>query len=286
MLYIIYIFPKTQSMEGPIISAEWLNEHMNHPRLVILDTSMERTSLQNGTGEGVLPGSRYFDLKGAFSAFDARYPNTFPDKDQFEAGARALGIGQDSLIVCYDHKGIFSSARVRWMFTYFGHPSVYVLDGGLPGWTKAGYEVEAEYSDVFKNGDFVAKATDRKIVDLSYITSEERESKSLLVDARSAGRFNGSQAEPREGLRSGAIPGSINIPFADLLEEGHLKPRVELEEKMRVCTDSKRKEELVFTCGSGVTACVLGLAYEYITGDNDYAIYDGSWTEYASEIPE
>jgi len=271
-------------MEGPIISAAWLAEHRNHPRLVVLDASMGNTFSSNEGGKVVIPGAQHFDLKGAFSVAGAKYPNSFPSAAQFQAGARGLGIGSESIIVCYDDRGIFSSARARWMFRVFGHEQVFVLNGGLLGWIAAGYNVEDDYSSAGKEGDFVAELRSDRVVDLSYITAEGREQQCTLVDARSAGRFGGSAEEPRADLRSGSIPGSVNVPFANLLEDGHFKDKREVESVLQRCTE--RENDLVFSCGSGVTACVLGLAYEWVTGKEDYRVYDGSWTEYASEFPE
>ena len=271
-------------MEGPIISAAWLAEYRNHPRLVVLDASMGNTFSSNEGGKVVIPGAQHFDLKGAFSVAGAKYPNSFPSAAQFQAGARGLGIGSESIIVCYDDRGIFSSARARWMFRVFGHERVFVLNGGLPGWIAAGYDVEDSYTVAGKEGDFVAELRADRMVDLSYIAAEGREQQCTLVDARSAGRFDGSAEEPRAGLRSGSIPGSFNVPFANLLEDGHFKDKREVESVLQQCTE--RENDLVFSCGSGVTACVLGLAYEWVTGKEDYRVYDGSWTEYASEFPD
>ena len=271
-------------MEAPIISAAWLADHLIHPDLVLLDASMAGPAHANGGQKVVIPGAQHFDLKGVFSDGASKYPNAFPSVAQFQAGARGLGIGSESIIVCYDDRGIFSSARARWMFRVFGHERVFVLNGGLPGWIAAGYDVEDDYSSAGKEGDFVADLATERVVDLGYITAEGREQQCTLVDARSAGRFDGSAEEPRAGLRSGSIPGSVNVPFANLLEDIHFKDKREVEAAMQRCTE--RENDLVFSCGSGVTACVLGLAYEWVTGKEDYRVYDGSWTEYATEFPE
>lgn len=268
-------------MSSPFISANWLKEHLEDASLILLDASSRPISSNEREGKIAIPGAQYFDLGGTFSDSGAKYPNTFPSEEQFNIEARKLGVHQKSLVVVYDDKGIFNSARVRWMFRTMGLSEVYVLDGGLPGWIKAGFKTVNSYKVPSNAGDFNGSIKKNSIVGLAVIQSEARIKECVLADARSAGRFSGHLPEPRAGLRSGSIPGSINIPFQSLLEDGYVKPKKEVAQYFEWAQNSAKQP--IFTCGSGVTACITGMVYEWLVGNDNYAIYDGSWTEYASE---
>lgn len=268
-------------MEAPFISANWLREHLEKDTLALLDASSLPISSGQRALKKAIPGARYFDLGGTFSDQNAPYPNTFPSEEQFNHQARKLGLNKNSLIVIYDDKGIFNSARVRWMFKAMGHKDVYVLNGGLTGWVNAGFETANSYGSGANAGNFNGILEKNRIVDLDFIQSEKRSVGCVLADARSSGRFSGNAPEPRAGLRSGNIPGSINIPFESLLDNGFVKSKTEVANYFEWAKDESKRP--IFTCGSGVTACIIGLVYEWLTGNDSYAIYDGSWTEYASE---
>lgn len=268
-------------MTQPLVSSKWLHEHLSDPKLIILDASLKskKSQLSSDLKDSYIPGSLYFDLSGTFSDPNSAFPNTFPDAERFENGCRELGIDQDSIIVVYDCSGIYTSPRVWWMFKVMGHDKVYVLDGGLPDWVNNGYTTVGQYRTVDKAGNFKSDLMSGQVKDIDFVKANISNQDYLLVDARSAGRFDGTAQEPREGLRSGHIPNSINIPFGDLLINGKYKPADEI----RAIFDNKGVDErpLVFSCGSGVTACILLLASE-ITRKNDTSVYDGSWTEWAS----
>lgn len=268
-------------MMSPLTTSEWLQEHLNDSNLVILDTSLE------GNMEGkqpeyagqVIKGARYFDLKHAFSDPNGAFPNTFPSAEHFEKAARDLGINNTSKIVVYDDLGIYTSPRVWWMFKVMGHTNVHVLDGGLPDWVQKGFETVDEYSKPESKGNFTADFNPIPVKNMDFVKANISSEEMLLIDARSAGRFDGTKPEPRAGLRSGHIPGSVNIPFQSLLEDGKYKSKEELKKIFQQVGVGDKP--LLFSCGSGVTACVVLLASEMVQ-NNPTAVYDGSWTEWAS----
>ncbi|MBL4592312.1 MAG: sulfurtransferase [Flavobacteriales bacterium] len=260
-------------MNTPLVSTEWLNEHLNDDDLVILDVS-QKIAVDNIA----IAGARYFDVKNVFSDATSEFPNTFPSAAQFEAGCQQLGIDSDSKIVVYDNKGVFLSPRVWWMFTTFGHQNVAVLDGGLPEWLANSYETETGFDSEFDQGDFKAQLQPKQVIAYDFVKANLSTKKALLIDARSAGRFNGTESEPRKDLRGGNIPGSINLPYTEVLAKGKFKSIPELKEVFRNLETENRP--FVFTCGSGVTACIILLASELVM-QHENAMYDGSWTEWA-----
>ncbi len=266
---------------NPLVSSEWLSENMNLKDLVILDAS----PLKNASGKQTeiknkkIPGARFFDIKKVFSDPNSTFPNTFPSIEQFEHGCQTLGISNSSKIIVYDNLGIYTSPRVWWMFKTMGHKDVAVLDGGLPNWIIDGYETKTNFSPTHEKGDFTCKFDSSQVANLDFIQSNITQKEHLVIDARSEGRFNGTIEEPRPGLRSGHIPNSVNIPFESLLVDGKFKSETELKQFFENIGIDDRP--LIFSCGSGITACIVLLAADLIL-KNDTSIYDGSWTEWAS----
>lgn len=267
-------------MKKPLISSQWLFENLNHPDLIILDASQKViTSTNVNPNENIrITGARYFDLKNNFSDKSADLPNTLPNASQFELECQKLGINEHSLIVVYDNLGIYSSPRVWWMLKIMGHKNVAVLNGGLPDWIEADHSTEKIEVKEYSKGDFTARLIPENIKDYTFIKSNLNNPNNLVIDARSEGRFNGTAPEPRPGLRSGSIPNSFNIPFGDVLENGQYKSKVELTKIFSELNPENKK--LVYSCGSGLTACILLLASEIVLS-NKTAVYDGSWTEWA-----
>lgn len=260
----------------PIVGAQWLATYLTAPNLVILDASVGDYA---GATEGI-PGARAFDIDGEFSAPEGVH--TMLSAVEFEHKARALGINKDSAVVIYDRQGMFSAARGWFMFVAMGFDNVAVLDGGLPAWQEAGYQQLPLDCGPFIPGSFLAE--DREIfVDALTTKAMAGHDSAQVIDARSAERFAGKAPEPRPGLRAGHIPGSVNLPFTSLLDEqGKFRQPDEIKRAIDEVADGK--ELLVFTCGSGVTACVDALA-AYVSGYQQIAVYDGSWAEYGAEDP-
>jgi thiosulfate/3-mercaptopyruvate sulfurtransferase len=264
-------------MKNPIVSVKWLHEHLNNPDLIILDASQQVNQAKvESQYQGIqIKGARYFDIKNDFSDTNNPLPNTLPSPEAFAKAAQNLGINNDSKIVVYDSLGVYSSPRAWWLFKIMGHSSVWVLDGGLPEWAKQGYEVEKTQKRDYALGNFVSKFKPEMFKTKEQILENITTKEAVLIDARSQDRFLGETEEPREGLRSGHIPGSINIPYTDLLHDGKFLPKKELEKIL-----PQGHKPLLFSCGSGVTACIDLIAYELIENKNPKAIYDGSWTEW------
>jgi len=263
-----------------IVSSHWLHEHLNNPDLIILDAS-QPTNQAGKKSEFInvqIKGSRYVDLKNTFSDANSEFPNTLSSQENFEKDARKLGINNSSIIVIYDNLGVYTSPRVWWMFKAMGHEAVAILDGGLPDWVEHGFETEQKLISKVESGNFEANFQSELVVDYSFVLSNIKTENSLLIDARSAGRFNGTESDPRKGLKSGHIENSINIPFESVLENGKFKSIVALNSVFEELQNEKRP--LLFSCGSGITACIVMLAAELVLY-NKKAVYDGSWTEWA-----
>jgi thiosulfate/3-mercaptopyruvate sulfurtransferase len=266
-------------MIGNLVTSTWLKANINLPDLILLDASQYSNS-NNSLEENriQIPHSISFDLK-VFSEVNSPYPNTLPTTQHFEQKAQALGINNSSTIVVYDSEGIYTSPRVWWLFKTMGHQNVAVLDGGLPAWINNGFETVAILTTkTLKRGNFTANFNHKLVRTFKDITTNLKTQEELVIDSRSHDRFFAIVPEPRKGLRGGHIPNSVNIPFELVLENGHLKTNEELTKIFNQFNLANKT--LTFTCGSGVTACILYLASEQIL-ENTKAIYDGSWTEWA-----
>lgn len=271
-------------ISSPIVSVEWLHKHLNHPNLVLLDATIPKvTSNESDSNETQIPSARFFDLKKKFSDVSAPFPNTFPVIEQFTKEAQNLGINKNSAIVVYDDKGIYSSPRVWWLFKAFGFNNIAVLNGGFPAWKKAKLETEIKQKYKWKKGNFKASLQTQFVKFFNDIKQESQNTSQQIIDARSEKRFKSLVPEPREGLRSGTIPNSKNIPFEALLNENYFKSIDEL--KLIFNTFTNQDNNITFTCGSGITACVLALGAELAELKN-VSVYDGSWTEWGTLIKE
>lgn len=264
---------------NPVVQITWLREHLNDPELVILDASpgSNVSGLLPEYTEVQIPGARQFDLKKNFSNKAHKMPNMLPSPEQFETECQKLGINTRSSIVIYDNLGVYMSPRVWWMFRAMGHENVTVLDGGLSAWIEAGLPTEPISQKAYKPGDFKANFDSHRVKTAEQIMENIKTQQALVLDARSKGRFNGTSPEPRAELRSGHIPGSLNLPFKEVLDNGYFKSKAELSNIF--INLAKTQQPLIFSCGSGITACIIMLAAELVL-DNDKAVYDGSWTEW------
>lgn len=269
----------------PLLSTAALQDHLDDPRLVVLDASWYLPSSGRDARAEFLhariPRARFFDLDLA-SDHSTSLPHMLPTPAEFEAVARALGVCADSTVVVYDGSGVnLSAARVWWMFRTFGHARVAVLDGGLGLWRAEGRATEQGEPAPLRPGDFVARLQSERIRSLDEVRAGIGRGDTLIVDARPAGRFWGRDPEPRPGLRGGHIPGSVNVPYADLVDaRGRLLPREALRQRLRSAgLDPARP--VVASCGSGTSACAILLALE-VLGDPPGALYDGSWTEWGA----
>ncbi len=263
-----------------LVSIQWLHQNLNNQDLILLDSSLSSTvqGKISGLNTKTIPGAKYFDLKGKFSDQNSPFPNTFPSKEQFEIECQKLGINNQSKIVVFDNMGIYSSPRVWWMFNVMGHDNISVLDGGLPEWIDKGFPVTTRKQEPDFSGNFKGSFKNQFIKTYQEILENLSLNSFTVIDARSEGRFNGIEKEPRKHLKSGHISNSINIPYNEVLDKGKFKNRNELEELFE--KNCNGKKELVFSCGSGLTACIVMLAYE-LANKKSKTIYDGSWSEWA-----
>jgi thiosulfate/3-mercaptopyruvate sulfurtransferase len=264
---------------NPLVSINWLSENLNAPNLVILDVSLE-SNVANIEVEfpGIqIKGARYFDLKGSFSDLESPLPNTLPHPEAFALACRKLGVNNNSTIVVYDNIGIYASPRVWWMFKSMGHKSIAVLDGGLPAWKNKNYPTESIQTQELPEGNFKAVFNSNFQKKASQILENITSKKAVVIDARSNGRFCGLVPETRENLKSGHIPNAVNLPFLEVLKDGKFLLSTEISAIFKKLNIDKQPK--IFTCGSGLTACIIMLASEIISEDNHF-LYDGSWTEW------
>jgi thiosulfate/3-mercaptopyruvate sulfurtransferase len=266
---------------SPLVDVSWLRCCLGDPLLVLFDASWHLPAAgRDGAAEFLdahIPGARHFDFDRRIRDLKTDLPHMLPPPEIFEREVRALGVRRDSVIVCYDSLGIFTSPRVWWMFRAMGHDAVAVLDGGLPAWRDAGGAVVAGPAAAAVPGDFVARLQPARIADLEQVRAALSDPHVRVLDARSTGRFTGRDPEPRPGLRGGHMPGAANLPFGELLDG--VRFRNPGDRAARLAGAAGNAQALVCTCGSGVSACVLALAAE-MAGMRDVAVYDGSWTEW------
>lgn len=265
-----------------LVSPLWVANNLDSSNIIILDASLKKSANKTREVKGlVIQGAVYFDLDATFSEPGSTLPHTFPSELSIPSLLSGIGITPDSTVVVYDRQGIYSAPRVWWMLRVMGIAKTYILDGGLPAWLDAGLEVSENYamSRVKSVCEFDIKP--EHMVDKITVLNNIAVPRFTLVDARPSVRFSGQQAEPRAGLRRGHIPGSINIPFSEVLHNGRYKSRESLTEifSRNGLTD---KDDLVFSCGSGVTACIVLLA-AYLADFENLRIYDGSWAEWGQD---
>ncbi len=263
----------------PLVSSDWLADHLSDPQLRLIDASWhlpggERDARKEYV-DAHIGAAVFFDID--LYAAPSDLPHMMPSATDFSSFAGGLGIAETDMIVVYNTSGLFSAARVWWMFKTFGAQKVFVLDGGLPKWIDEGRRVESG-TVVIEPLVFNAKLAANTIVSAEQVLESVTSGADQIYDARSSARFSGEQKEARSGLRSGHIPGTVNLPFTDLMEEGRLKPRDKLLEVF-AALDFDPAKPVITTCGSGITAAVIYLALECI-GVSGARIYDGSWTDW------
>lgn len=265
-------------MQKQLVSVSWLKDNIDNPNVVVLDASIPIVTENPQTSTKItITGTRFMDLKNVFSDSNAILPNTMPSARQFELGCQNLGVNSNSIIVIYDSKGIYSSPRAWFLFKTMGHDAVAVLDGGLPEWMKQGGNCSSEYAQGYPLGDFKSNFNPAKFKNTDTILENIKTGNFLVIDARNKERFLGLVSEPRAHLKRGHIPKSINLPFTKLLKDGKFHPKQELK---TIFEDvSVGNYPLLFSCGSGITACILLFAANLIL-ENELFLYDGSWSEW------
>ena len=264
-----------------LVSTEWLGAHLNDPDLRILDGSYYLADMGRNAREEYdaahIPGARFFDID-EISDHRSDLPHMAPPPEKFVSRMRAMGVGDGHQVIVYDGAGLFSAARVWWLFKLMGKTDVAVLDGGLPKWLSEGREIE-DMPPVMRDRHITVSRQNHMVVDVTQVAQASKLGSHEILDARSPGRFTGDEAEPRAGLRSGHIPGSKNVHYRTLLNtDGTLKS----PDALRGVFDAAGvdlSKPVIATCGSGVTAAIIYLALERV-GVSSKALYDGSWAEW------
>jgi thiosulfate/3-mercaptopyruvate sulfurtransferase len=270
-------------MSGPLVSTDWLADHLGDPGLVVLDGSWHMPAdgrdAKAEYGAAHIPGAVFFDIDGV-SDHASPLPHMLPTPALFATAVRRLGADIGSTVVVYDTVGVFSSPRVWWSFRAMGHAKVYVLDGGLKKWVAEGHPVEGGWREP-EHGEFKAHPETGLLADLETVRAALAGGAAQVVDARSAIRFRGDAPEPREGLRAGHMPGARNVPWSGVVTaDGMLAAPAQLMAAFEAAGVDPA-EAIITTCGSGITASILALALARL-GRDDVAVYDGSWSEWGA----
>ncbi len=262
------------------VSTDWLARHLREPGLGVIDASWHlppttRVGLEEFKA-GHIPGAVFFDID-VIADTSAGLPHMLPEPIAFSSAMRKLGLGDGMKMIVYDSLGLFAAARVWWTLRAFGVRDVRILEGGLPKWNREGRALE-EGAVTPQLRHFTARLDHSLVASLADVRHALGDHSAQVVDARPAARFRGEAPEPRPGLKSGHMPGGLNVPFVDIVEGGTLKSPTAL-----AATLSQHGVDLarpvITTCGSGVSAAILALAVEE-AGGKVAGLYDGSWAEW------
>ncbi|MDM2736817.1 3-mercaptopyruvate sulfurtransferase [Citrobacter sp. Ct235] len=265
------------------VAADWLAEHIDDPQIQIIDARMappgqEDRDVAQEYRAGHIPGAVFFDIE-ALSDHISPLPHMMPRPESFAVAMRELGVDQDKHLIVYDEGNLFSAPRAWWMLRTFGVENVSILGGGLAGWQRD--ELPLQEGNVeLPEGDFDAAFTPEAVVRVTDVLLASHEKSAQIVDARPAARFNAEADEPRPGLRRGHVPGALNVPWTELVQDGELKTTDELDAiffRHGVSFD----RPIIASCGSGVTAAVVVLALTTLDVP-DVALYDGAWSEWGA----
>jgi len=269
---------------NPLVTPSWLASRLQNPDTIILDATLPPVGVTPPIDTRArylakhIPGALFFDIE-ELSDHGTQLPHMLPTAENFSRSMSSLGISDNATIVIYEQESVFSAPRAWWTLRTFGAQHVHILDGGLRAWTEANLPTE---SGPVRHApaSFRSKLNRDAVKDLAQI-KEKIITHQQILDARSAGRFNGTAPEPRPGLSSGHMPGATSIPFTELVEDGRLKPADKLQE-LFAAKKIDLQQPITTTCGSGVTAAVIALGLE-VVGAQHVGLYDGSWAEYAQQ---
>lgn len=273
-------------MNFPLVTTNWLETNLNLEQLILVDVSMSKVVGKKAIEYEMplyIPNSRRLDLETALCDLNSSQTHAFPTEEQFTAVAQKLGVNSESIVVFYDNQGIYSAPRAWWIFQVMGFQNVFVLDGGLPQWLLENRRVVPNTSNIEdKVGSIIGIFHPQRICDSNFIFEQMNNKKLAVLDARSRERFLGMAPEPRSGVRSGHIPDSISLPYPEVFNGYCFKTDEQLTAIFSALLGNKTST-LVFSCGSGITACIILLS-AVIAGYGDLILYDGSWSDWGSNI--
>lgn len=270
-------------MDDPktLVSTDWLAAHLNDPDLRVLDGSWYLPQMGRDAkaeyAAGHIPGARHFDID-EIADLRSDLPHMAPPPEKFISRLRAMGVGDGHQVVVYDGAGMLSAPRVWWLFRLMGKTDVAVLDGGLPKWRAEGRATE-DLPPVVRDRHMTVQRQAHLVKDVTQVAAASKLADHEIIDARSTERFRGAAPEPREGLRAGRIPGSRNLPYAQLLNPDCTMRDTDALRAAFEAAGVDLSKPAITTCGSGVSAAILSLALERI-GHRNHALYDGSWAEW------
>ncbi len=266
-----------------LVSTNWLNNNLDNVK--ILDCSWhlnkEKRNSYKEYVEKHIPNAIFFDLDKN-SDLNSNLPHMLPDKKDWEKNISNIGINNKDRIIIYDNSNVLSSCRCWYNFIYFGHDPklVSVLNGGFKKW-KAEKRITSKIIKIYKKSNYIAYENKELVKNKNQIDENIKKNEFIVIDARNKDRFNGISPEPRDNVRSGSIKNSYCLPFNELINEDYTFKNFEkISMKFDTILGKDNKKKLVFSCGSGVTAAVLALAYSLINNKYSPSIYDGSWAEY------
>jgi len=274
--------PMSDPRTDCLVSSDWLARHLAAPDVRVVDASYylphEGLDPRREFEAHHIPGAVFFDIDEIADS-ESSLPHMLPSAEKFSSRVRKLGLGDGVRIVVYDQRGMMSAPRVWWTFRVFGHRDIAVLDGGLPKWLAEGRAVEDGPARPVER-HFTARMNTFMVRDKEQMLANLTGKAEQVLDARAAARFTGAEPEKRPDLRAGHIPGSLNLPYGDLLDPSDqtLRPTPVLRALLKQA-GVDFSQPVVTTCGSGITAAVLALAL-HIAEHKDVALYDGSWAEW------
>lgn len=267
--------------EAIFVTTQWLADRLTDPEIAVVDGSWHLPGAGRDAArefaDAHVPGAVFLDID-AVRDTASPYPHMLPAPDAFAEAAGALGLTESMTIVVYDGAGLFSAPRVRWMLRAFGAGDVRLLEGGFPRWREEGRPTQS--GPASKSPRRFEASDASGVVDASRVSEALQAGSAQVVDARPADRFRGDAPEPRPGVRSGHMPGSLNLPFPQIVEGGRLKEPAAIEAAL-LAAGVDPAQPVITSCGSGVSAAILGLALETV-GRPQAGLYDGSWGEWGA----